>query len=165
MDNEIKNEKKRLEPVSMYNIAARLFAHVAKAVIDEYGEEAREVIKEGVRALGEERGKDIARRAAAVGETNELENYLTNYDMGRSELFEYETIKKEAGIEQKFTKCVFADQWQKDGMEKYGVLYCEMIDPAIAKGFNSNLEVVHDKHFFKDGVCHFCFNMKKGAET
>lgn len=165
MSNEIKNEKKRLEPVSMYNIAAKLFANVAKAVIDKYGEEAREVIKEGVRALGEERGKDIARRAEVLGETNEIENYLTNYDMERSELFEYETINKDEEIEQNFTKCVFADQWQKDGMEEYGALYCEMIDPAIAKGFNPNLEVVHDKHFFKDGVCHFCFYMKKGAEA
>lgn len=165
MSNEIKDEKKYLEPVSMYNIAAQLFAHVAKAVIDKYGEEAREAIKEGVRALGEERGKDIARRAAIVGETNEIENYLTNYDMGRSELFEYETLNNEKKIEQNFTKCVFADQWQKDGMEEYGVLYCEMIDPAIAKGFNPNLEVVHDKHFFKDGVCHFCFYMKNNTDT
>jgi hypothetical protein len=164
MSNEINSEKDHLEPVSMYVIAAKLFGHVAKAVIDKYGEDAREVIKEGVRAFGEERGRDIARRAAAVGEPNEIENYLPNYDMGRSDLFEYVTINKEKEIEQNFTKCVFADQWQKDGMEQYGILYCEMIDPAIAKGFNPNLEVIHDKHFFKDGVCHFCFQMKKDAE-
>lgn len=165
MDNEINNgindEKERLDPVSMYHIAAKLFAHVAKTVIDKYGPEAKEVIKEGVRTFGEERGRDIARRAAARGETNEIENYLTNYDMGRSEFFEYVTINKDEEIEQNFTKCVFAEQWQKDGMEEYGVLYCEVIDPAIAKGFNANLKVVHDKHFFKDGICHFCFFMKK----
>lgn len=154
-------QKKHLEPVSMYNIAAKLFAYVAKAVIDKYGDEAREVIKEGVRALGEDRGKDIARRAAAIGETNEIQNYLTNYDMERSGLFQYKTLNKEDEIEQHFVKCVFADQWQKDGMEEYGILYCEAIDPAIAKGFNPKLEVIHDKHFFKDGECHFCFHMNK----
>jgi hypothetical protein len=164
MCNEINNEKEALEPVNMYVIAARLFAHVSKAVIDKYGEEARDVIREGVRNFGEERGRDIARRAAAVGEPNEIQNYLPNYDMERSELFEYETINKEEEIEQNFTKCVFAETWQKDGMEDYGILYCDMIDPAIARGFNPNLEVVHDKHFFQDGGCHFCFKMKKAAE-
>lgn len=161
MSNEIKNEKKRAEPMSMYHMYAKLFAHVAKAVIDQYGEDAREAIKKGVRAFGEERGRNIANRAAAAGETNEIENFLANYDMSRSELFEYTTINTGKQIEQNYSKCVFADQWQKDGMQEYGILYCDTIDPAIARGFNENLEVVHDKHLFQDGICHFCFNMKK----
>ncbi|WHH61473.1 L-2-amino-thiazoline-4-carboxylic acid hydrolase [Petroclostridium sp. X23] len=161
MKDKFKKENESLEPVSMYNIAAKLFAHLAKAVIDEFGEDGRKAILQGVSTFGEERGRDIARRAAAVGQSNNIENYLTNYDMGRSELFEYEDIYKENEIEQYFTKCVFADQWKKDGMEEYGILYCQEIDPAIARGFNPNLHVVHDKHFFKDGICHFCFQMKK----
>jgi hypothetical protein len=159
------NEKERLEPVSMYVIMAKLFAHVSKEVVDRFGEEGKETVMEGVRKFGEERGQDIARRAAAVGETNEIENYLTNYDMGRSELFEYENTYRENEIEQNFTKCIFAEQWEKDGMQEYGKLYCDMIDPAIARGFNPNLEVVHDKHFFEDGGCHFCFKMKKDNES
>jgi L-rhamnose mutarotase len=111
------SNKEQMEPVSMYNIAARLFAHVAKAVIDKYGEDAREAIKEGVYRFGEERGRNIAGRAAAAGKSNGIENYLAYYDMGRSKLFEYETIQRTNEIEQNFTKCVFAEQWQKDGME------------------------------------------------
>ncbi|WP_245156666.1 L-2-amino-thiazoline-4-carboxylic acid hydrolase [Clostridium aminobutyricum] len=164
MCTQEEKEEKNLEPVSMYNIAAKLFAHVAKAVIDKYGEEACETIKDGVNAFGEERGREIARRAAVMGESNKIDNYLKNYDMARSELFEYETIFKNQKIEQNFTKCVFAEQWQNDGMEEYGILYCEAVDPAIARGFNENLEVIHDKHFFKDGSCHFCFYMKSDID-
>ncbi len=157
-------EDESLDPVSPYTLMAKLFAHVAKAVVDRFGEEGEEAVREGVRAFGEERGRDIARRAAARGLPNDIENYLPNYDMGRSELFEYETIYHPCEIEQNFTRCAFGDQWKKDGMEKYGILYCQMIDPAIAKGYNPNFEVEHDKYLLKDGYCHFRFKMKDAKE-
>ena len=152
--------KAGLEPLTIYGIMAKLFAHVSKAIVDHYGEAGREVMMEGVRTFGEERGRDIARRAAVVGEPNKMNHYLSNYDMGRSELFEYETLFHPTEIEQTFTKCAFAEQWKKDGMGEYGILYCHMIDPAIARGFNPNFEVVHDQYILKEGVCHFRFQMK-----
>jgi hypothetical protein len=160
-------EKEGLEPLTMYAIMAKMFAHISKAVVDRFGEEGREAVMEGVRTFGEERGRDIARRAVVVGEPNGIDNYLPNYDMGRSELFEYETLFHPNEIEQTFTKCAFAEQWKKDGMEEYGILYCHMIDPAIARGFNPNFEVVHDQYILREGVCHFRFQMKdeKDAET
>lgn len=32
-----------------------------------------------------------------------------------------------------------------DGTEKYGKIYCDMIDQTIAKGFSDDLECIHDK--------------------
>ena len=80
--------------------------------------------------------------------------------MGRSDLFEYETNFHPKEIEQTFTKCAFAEQWKKDGVGEYGILYCQMIDPSIAKGFNPNFEVVHDRYVLEEGECHFRFQMK-----
>ena len=154
------NGDESLEPVSPYTIMAKLFAHLAKAVVDRFGEEGKDAIREGVRAFGEERGRDIARRAAANGQPNDILSYLPNYDMGRSDLFEYESEYKPNEIEQTFTKCPFGDQWVADGMQEYGVLYCEMIDPSIARGYNKDFEVIHDKYLVKDGHCHFRFQMK-----
>lgn len=155
-------ENNGLEAMTMYAIMAKVFAHVSRSIVGRFGEEGREVVMNGVGTFGEERGRDIARRAAAVGKTNSMDNYLSNYDMGRSELFEYETLFHPKEIEQTFTKCAFAEQWKKDGMEEYGILYCHMIDPSIAKGFNPNFEVVHDQYVLKEGVCHFRFQMKDG---
>jgi hypothetical protein len=173
MNEEIKNEGQKvkgdesLEPVSPYTIMAKLFAHLAKAVVDRFGEEGKEAIREGVRTFGEERGRDIARRAAAHGQPNDIYSYLPNYDMGRSDLFEYETEyhTHPVEIEQTFTRCAFGDQWKADGMEEYGILYCQMIDPAIARGYNANFEVEHDKYLLKEGHCHFKFRMKKPAQA
>lgn len=146
---------------SMYAMMAKLFAHVAKCIVDKYGEAGQEAMRKGVATFGEERGRDIARRAAAIGKPNTMDNYLSNYDMGRSDLFEYETLFHPTEIEQTFTKCAFGDQWKKDGMGEYGILYCQMIDPSIAKGYNPNFEVVHDQYVLKEGTCHFRFQMKE----
>ena len=149
------------EPHTMFAVMAKLFAHIAKSVVERFGkEEGERAMMDSVGAFGEERGRDIARRAAAVGKPNTMDNYLSNYDMGRSELFEYETLFHPTEIEQTFTKCAFAEQWKKDGMEDYGILYCHMIDPSIARGFNPNFEVIHDQYVLKEGVCHFQFQMK-----
>ena len=154
------------EPYTMFAIMAKLFAHIAKVMVETYGkEEGERVMMDSVGAFGEERGRDIALRAAAVGKPNTMENYLSNYDMGRSELFEYETHFHPKEIEQSFTKCAFAEQWKKDGMEDYGILYCHMIDPSIAKGYNPNFEVVHDQYVLREGTCHFRFQMKDDEQS
>jgi hypothetical protein len=49
-------------------------------------------------------------------------------------------------------------------MEEYGILYCHMIDPAIAKGYNPNFEVIHDQYILREGTCHFRFIMKEEIE-
>lgn len=157
--NKIAND---LEPISMYQMFAKMFALVAKEVVDEFGDKGREAVKRGVWNFGVERGKGIADRAKARGKPNNSDNYLTSYDMDRSDEFESFDTYGDGQVEQLFTKCVFASQFQKDGMEEYGILYCEMIDPAIAYGYNPNLQCIHEKHFFTHGECTFCFKMKEG---
>lgn len=149
------------EPVSMYQLFAKMFAYLAKEVTERFGEEGEAAIRAGVQAFGEERGRDIAQRALANGLKNDPLNYLTSYDMERSDNFTCTDKYGEDQVEQLFTQCVFADQWMHDNTEKYGILYCDVIDPAIAKGYNENMECIHEKHFFKDNVCTFCFRMKK----
>ena len=64
-----------------------------------------------------------------------------------------------------FTGCVFAETWMAEGQEKYGRIYCENIDPAIAYGYNENLVCQHDKIMYDDKKCTFCFYMKdKGQD-
>ncbi|UCZ55175.1 L-2-amino-thiazoline-4-carboxylic acid hydrolase [Bacillus shivajii] len=154
-------KKNEQDPINMYSLMAKMFAHIAKHAKNNLGEPGQDAIIEGVRTFGEERGKNIAKRAELAGKPNEKDHYLTNYDMGRSELFEFETLFHKNEIEQTFTKCAFADQWKEDGMEEHGILYCHMIDPAVAKGFNPNFEVIHDEYILKEGVCHFRFQMKE----
>ncbi|OZU87074.1 hypothetical protein CIL03_18785 [Virgibacillus indicus] len=160
MDHQTENNYKNL---TIYALMAKLFAQITKAVVDEYAGAGEDAIREGVRTFGEERGRGIAQRARTNGKKNTIDNYLTNYDMGRSDLFEYTTEYKHEEIEQNFTVCPFGQQWADDNMHEYGILYCQMIDPAVAKGFNPKFEVDHDKYILREGNCHFRFKLKEEA--
>ncbi len=155
------DRENKYEDTTIYGLMAKLFAQVSKAVVDTYGNKGKDAVREGVRTFGEERGNGIAERAALNNEKNTIDHYLSNYDMARSELFEIETDFHKNVIEQTFTKCPLGQQWADDDMHEYGILYCEMIDPAVAKGYNPNFEVEHDQYVLKEGVCHFNFKLKE----
>ncbi|MFF5994051.1 L-2-amino-thiazoline-4-carboxylic acid hydrolase [Lysinibacillus sp. KU-BSD001] len=140
---------------------AKMFAQIAKVVVDIHGDEGKQVISEAVRKFGESRGQGIAQRARANGFDNDIDNYLKHYDMGRSDLFHYESYFTSDNIEQTFFHCPLGQQWADDNMHEYGILYCQMIDPAIASGYNEKFEVEHDQYVLKEGVCHFNFKMKE----
>lgn len=151
---------KKYKNSTIYALMAKLFAQITKQVVDTYGTEGEDAVREGVRTFGEERGRGIAQRAQANGEENTIDNYLTNYDMERSDLFEYTTEYKPEEIEQNFTVCPFGQQWADDNMHEYGILYCQMIDPSVARGYNPKFEVEHPNFILREGNCHFRFKLK-----
>ncbi|EEK77442.1 hypothetical protein COE58_18445 [Bacillus cereus] len=153
--------EEKFSNLTTYARFSKMFAQITKQVVDEYGMEGEQVIMRAVERFGQKRGAGIAQRARTNGLDNSIENYLTNYDMGRSDLFEIDTIYKQNEIEQTFTQCPFGQQWADDQMGKYGILYCKVIDPSIAKGYNKDFEVVHDQFVLREGQCHFQFQMKE----
>lgn len=156
----IMEDQRMKDPVSMFVLFAQMFSITAKHLEKEFGQKGLDVLADSVREFGVMRGKDIASRAAACGKQNTLENYLDNYDMERSELFGYTNEYKPDCVCQEFTKCIFAETWMEAGEEKYGRIYCNNIDPAIAYGYNENLECQHEKIMYDDKKCTFCFKMK-----
>lgn len=107
------------EPVSMFVLFARFFSILAKNLEKEFGEKGLEILKQSVIDWGVARGKDIARRAAQRGQKNDLDAYLPNYDMERSELFGYDTEYGKDEINQDFDRCVFAKTWMDAGEDRY----------------------------------------------
>lgn len=150
---------------NMYVLFARMFAHITREVERACGEQGVAAVRAGVQSFGEERGRAIAARAKAEGHAADARHYLSCYDMPRSGYFHSDDNISEACVEQHFDKCIFAETWMRDGCEQWGIHYCEIIDPAIAHGYNEVFTCVHDKHFFKDGCCHFEFCMNKEAEN
>jgi hypothetical protein len=154
-----------LKPVSIYTITAKLFASVAQEVVAKFGEEGKQAIRDGVRKFGETRGKNIALNVEQAGLDKLLTNYLPYYDMERSELFVYDSEISEEKIEQKFHQCPFAEAWIEDGNQELGKLYCEEIDDAIAKGYDSNLQcIAHKRLLDGDQYCHLLFEYKNKTD-
>ncbi len=150
----------RKEPgtVSIYTIMAELFAALAEEVVTRFGSEGELAVRQAVRNFGEMRGRRIAENARQSGKDNTVANYLPFYDMERSLLFTAESQTGANEVRQCFSKCIFADAWKNLQAERYGLLYCEEIDPAIARGFNSSLQCEHKEYLLKGGTqCTFRF--------
>jgi hypothetical protein len=150
---------------SMFSITAKLFAAIAKEVTEEFGQAGEQAIRRAVRAFGIERGRKIARNAAADGKPNTVENYLPYYDMERSDLFEYDTVYSGGEvpdrIDQYFHKCPLSRAWIDTGTTALGKLYCEEVDVAIAYGFNPDLKYQGYANVM-DGspCCHMSFTLR-----
>ena len=144
MEKEYQQTELELEETNMYILFARMFACIAREVGEKFGDEGIRAVREGVRQFGEARGRNIADRASAMGHEADLVT--------------------ESEIEQDFDRCVFAETWMNDHTEEYGIHYCELIDPSIARGYNKQMECCHDEHFFDKGRCHFIFRMKDGEQ-
>ena len=110
MENtEKKQVALELEEVNMYVLFARMFAHITREVERACGEQGVAAVRAGVRSFGEERGRNIAARAAAQGHAPDAAHYLPCYDMGRSGYFHSEDSVSADSVEQCFDKCVFAE--------------------------------------------------------
>lgn len=156
------SEKTGPGTVSIYTIMALLFAEIAKEVTDTFGPEGESAIRRAVHTFGHKRGQTIAANVTRDGKDLAVENYLPYYDMERSELFKSENTYSPNQLEQNFSECIFAQSWLDAGMEKYGLLYCEEIDPAIAGGYHESFKCKHDKYLLKgDKCCHFIFKLEK----
>lgn len=164
MSNEVKDSQPIESPVNMYILFARFFAITAKQLEKEFGQKGLDVLAECVKTFGIERGKNIARRAAQAGKKNTLENYLDSYDMERSELFGYKNDINSERVNQVFNRCIFASTWIDDKDEKYGRIYCEHIDPSIAKGYNKNMMCEHNHIMYDNNECTFQFYMKDNKD-
>jgi hypothetical protein len=151
-----------LPKITMVELFAKLFGFVAREVSDAFGEEGERALARAVRAFGQERGRGIAERARRRGLSATPENYLASYDMDRSSDFASTASLSQGELEQIFSDCAIARQFEKDGVKRLGRIYCDNIDPALAGGYNKDMECLHPEHFFDSGRCRFLFRLKDG---
>ena len=114
---------------------ARIFATLAREVIERFGDGGREAVIAAVREFGEERGRRMAERATSAGRDNTFAGYLLFSDLDTS----YHQMVPEFG-EGKLTVtisyCPFAAACKEWGLSEYGKYFCQEIDAAIMRGYN-----------------------------
>lgn len=132
---------------------AKIFATMAKEVIERFGEEGREAVIAAVRKFGEERGRRMGRRAASEGRENDFASYLLFSDLDTS----YHQMVPEFGegeLRVIISYCPFAAACREWDLSEYGKHFCQEIDAAIMRGYNpERYETVCER------------NLTEGAET
>lgn len=119
---------------------ANLYYFMAKEVVDEFGEEGKEVVKKAVWKYGEARGKEIQKVVKDKGLPLTVENLGKYYDLPLSYAWKSDKLKKEENyLEKKVTYCPFAEEWKKYGGEELGLIYC-LQDEALRVSYNPDFE-------------------------
>jgi len=119
---------------------AMLFSYIVKAVREELGSEADEVVKKAVIEYAMQRGRRMAKRVKKDGLELSALNYLA--------YGEWEASPGDMDIEFKYNsestnmvvhKCPWYDAWKSEDILEYGEPYCKYVDGYLAKGFSEDL--------------------------
>lgn len=142
----------------MSKFTALLYYHLTKAMVDAYGDGAKEIIRTAIRSFGLERGKCIARHVKEAGLDLTIENLDRFYDMpiiqGWSPNAKYEGAIKHSRTE----ACTFAELWLEKSWAEIGRLYCD-VDPAIREGYNPDISYVPQENILEGDP--FCASVTK----
>jgi hypothetical protein len=146
-------EKKDVYIAAPLAMQAKMFATLAKEVVERFGEEGRDAIIAAVKEFGEERGRRMAERAASEGRENSFASFLllSDLDTGYHQMVP-EVV--EGGLRISISYCPFAAACEEWGLSAYGKYFCQEIDAAIMRGYNpERYETVCER------------NLTEGAET
>lgn len=119
---------------------AVLFAYLSKRTIEQFGEEGKAAILEGMTRYGNERGARMAANALANGD--EL-TVMTNQAYGEWQpdydgQMTFGRLTTEPTLTTYISKCAWCDAWKKHGLMEYGKYYCVNVDNAVYQGFRSD---------------------------
>lgn len=129
---------------TMAELMALMYYHVTKSVIQDFGEDAKESIRKGIRNFGYERGENIARKVKEAGEELTIENLDLFYDMPLKSGWTPD-VHYDAGSRFDRTKsCTFANVWIQKNWMDVGLIYCD-VDAAIREGYSKNISYEHTK--------------------
>ncbi|MDA8234442.1 MAG: L-2-amino-thiazoline-4-carboxylic acid hydrolase [Clostridia bacterium] len=133
----------------------QLLHHVAGAVLNRYGNEGREVVREAVYKFGYNQGKQIRGRVEALGLEADLENFLRYNGIYEQNAFLVERHKDDGLLSYEVRHWPLEDQAIDAKKVELGLLLCEL-DRALLQGYNQHLSIEHSSCIrLGSHSCHF----------
>ncbi|MCW4011884.1 MAG: L-2-amino-thiazoline-4-carboxylic acid hydrolase [Candidatus Bathyarchaeota archaeon] len=136
---------------------AKTFYYMAKAMIDELGEErGKQIIRETVYKMSKASGETTKKRYTEEGKENTWENHRAENGPIYSVAWIGETTQNEPDLKIiEYTYCPLGAAFTRRGKEaeEIGDIYCSVTDDAFWSGFNPEWRVTREKTFSKNGVC------------
>lgn len=124
---------------NMSVLMANMYYHLTKAVIEDFGDEAKESFKRAIIEFGHERGRNIAKNVLDAGLPLTLENLDKFYDIPIAEGWDLHRSYENDMKMNVTDSCTFATVWLEKNWAEVGHIYC-LIDIAIREGYSSNVK-------------------------
>ncbi|AJA48320.1 hypothetical protein CPAST_c22500 [Clostridium pasteurianum DSM 525 = ATCC 6013] len=136
---------------------AVLFAIFAKYTIEQFKEKGEEIIYNCVENYGRERGKRMAERTIANGDSLDFINSQAYGEWAAEKgQMEFGIVNLEPEYITNVTRCEWCENWKKYNLLDHGKYYCVNIDSAVFNGYNENfhMKATSDLSFGAD-CCEF----------
>lgn len=116
----------------------------ARALVDELGEErGKELIRKAIWDYGTKVGERTRERVQAMGLEPTIENFGKGSDLSPLG-FDHQRVVVDGEERGRAYGCTLAQVWQEYGEEALGSLYC-LVDPAKVQAYDSDWTMVHTK--------------------
>ncbi|MEW5919859.1 MAG: L-2-amino-thiazoline-4-carboxylic acid hydrolase [Bacillota bacterium] len=141
--------------------AARLFYHLAGTVVERFGEEGAQAVRDAIHAFGVERGRRVRHKVEEAGLAVTQENEYKYHDLPiGSSAWQGETRQENNCHITHVTRCPFGNTWKELGANEIGLLYCD-IDYAIWEGYQPQIEFQLTKNILKgDPYCEMIYKWR-----
>jgi len=136
-DKEVGNKYKS----HFFAMFSQLFCTITEEVINQFGEKGKTVIEKAVEKYGIERGKRIALVVKSLGKKLTLKNFFIYGDLDSSSILKYKSKIVDGNAEIIIRDCVFCNGCKEWDKLEFGKIYCEFIDSAVLRGYNSELVI------------------------
>lgn len=134
--------------IRMSEIMAKLYFHLARALLDEFGPEGEVALREAIRAFGRDRGAALRDRHIARGIPINVKSLFEHYDLPGTESsrFRRTTIRLDADTRQSETYvCHFHEVWEALGgieaSRTLGQIYCNEFHQAMWGEYHPDIQV------------------------
>ena len=164
-ENEIELLKERLFQKEQLLLMSR--AGLAAAMVDHFGEEAEEVIRNFLKKDTLDWAANGAQADIRANKRNDIQgliNFL--WEPLRREGFEFTYNWNELGCQFKVTRCPVAEIAKALKAEKWGVIFYCLSDEAICEGYNPAIRFRRTKTLMEgDEYCDHSYSLDAGASA
>jgi len=137
---------------SMSVLMANLYYYMTKAVLEDFGEEAKESFRRAIVDFGHARGREIARQVQEAGLPLTLENLDRFYDIPIAEGWDLHRSYENQQKHNITDSCTFADVWLEKDWAEIGHIYC-LVDIALREGYSDAVEYRPIRNILQGASC------------
>lgn len=126
----------------MGELYGKLYYHLAKALVDRFGKEGEEALREAIRNFAIDRGETMARQAKAMGLPLTWKTFREIADMPDTQEGYKKYHPEVKGTQPWDGLCTYAEVWKRypDGW-KLGRIYCDEFHHAKWAAFNPKFRI------------------------
>ena len=155
-------EVRRILENAAYEMAT-LYYHMARRFIEAYGERATEVIREAIRDWGTEKGTRHRSNVQSMGLATGLDNLDKGSTLPWGPIMDSDQQLSAGELRITTRRCPLADVWRGHDAFDLARLYCDEVDTAKWKAYNSDITAERPRVMTHgDDVCEFVLRLHRG---